>query len=114
MPINLNKIDPVIINNIQKQTKDEVVHNFQGIKIAKDGNEKQRDSDFKKKMKKKLNRVNSLLKEKNINASFRIEGDYIIALDGDNNILISYDKDRFEELSDKMETMIGIFIDDIR
>lgn len=114
MPINLNKIDPVIVNNIQKQTKDDVVHNFQGIKITNEGNEKQRDRNFKEKMKKKLGKVNSLLKEKNINVSFRIEGDYIIAIDGDNNILRSYDKDSFEELSDKMETMIGIFIDDIR
>lgn len=114
MPINLNKIDPVIINNIQKQTKDEVVHNFEGIKITTDSNEKPGNRDFKENMKKKLNKVNSLLKKKNINASFRMEGDYIIAVDGDNNVLISYDKDSFEELSDKMETMIGIFIDDIR
>lgn len=114
VPINLNKIDPVIINDIQKQTRDEIVHNFEGIKITNDSNEKQKDREFKEKLKKKLSKVNSMLKEKNINASLRIEGDYVIAVDKDNNVLISYGKDRFEELSGKLETLIGIFIDDAR
>lgn len=111
MAILLNKIDPVIINNVQKQTVEEVVHTYERTKISKDKKEEQGSGHSKKKAKEKVDKFNSILEVMGADMNLQLEGDSVIAVDKDGKVIKRYTKDAVVELLDKMQDMIGVFID---
>lgn len=114
LPVNLNglnKIDPVIVNNVQQQTAEGVVHTAQKTKVAKDGEKEKEDQNKKKKLKEKVDEFNSLLKSMDINVNLVIEGEELVVIDMNGGVIRRYDKDALSDLFSKMENMMGIFID---
>lgn len=114
MPVNLNvlnKIDPTIVNNVQQQTVEGVVHTYEKTRVSKDPGKEKGNSSSHKRMKEKLDKFGSLLGTMDININFTIEDDNIIATDINGNILKTYTKDEISDLFSRMEDMIGIFID---
>lgn len=110
-PVILNKIDPVIINNVQQQTVEGVVHTSDKIRVSKDKNQEKDKKYQKKYIKDKLDRLNSILRTKGIDAEFKIDGDYIVALNKDGEIIRRYEEDEFDKLFSNMEDLNGLFID---
>lgn len=111
MTINLNKIDPVIVNNIHRQTTEGVVHNYEGIKVSKDAKEKKEGGSSGKKNKDKVVKFNSLLEAMGIDMRLIVEGDTIVGVDGDGRRVKVYTREAIIELLNKMEDMLGVFID---
>lgn len=111
MTIILNKIDPLIVNDVQKQTADGVVHSSERTRVAKDSKKKSGERYPNKKMKDKLDKFNHLLSEMGIDQNFIIDDDCITAVDKDGNIIRKYTKEEIDELFVKMGKMIGIFVD---
>ncbi|HBM74935.1 MAG TPA: hypothetical protein DD429_05195 [Clostridiaceae bacterium] len=110
-PIILNKIDPVIISNVQQQTVDGVVHTSDKIRVAKDKKEKKGQS-FQKSIKSKLAKLNSYLKSKGIDVIFAIDDDgAVTAYDKDGNAIKTFIEDEVDGLLSNMDQMAGIFID---
>lgn len=110
-PVILNKIDPVIVSNVEKQTVEGIVHTKDGTKVSKDTKEKREGKSSYKGMKEKLDGFNSLLKGLGIDAELIIDEEGIIALDKDGGVIKKYTKEALFELFSKMEYMIGVFID---
>jgi len=111
MPIVLNKIDPVIVNNVQQQTADGIIHSSDRTRISKDSKKESGGYSSNKKMKEKLSKFNSLLTIMELNITFNLNDDIITAVDKDGNIVKEYTKDEIAELFNKMGDMLGIFID---
>jgi FlaG protein. len=110
MPINLNKIDPVIINNVQQQTVEEVIHPSEKTKISKD-KEREKGGQSYKGTKGKINKFNSVLSTMKINIMFVMEGNSVMAVDEKGDVIRRYSSDDIDELLNRMEDMIGILID---
>ena len=109
--MTLNKIDPIIINNVQQQTVEGVVHTSDKIRVAKDKKQK-REQSFYKGIKDKLAKLNSYLKSKDIDITFAVGDDgMVIAHDKDGNIVKTFVEDEIDDLLNNMEQMAGIFID---
>lgn len=114
MPVglnNLNKIDPILVNNVQQQTAEGVVHAYEEARVFKDTNRGKDGRSSGKRMKEKLEKFSSLLKTMDIEVNFIIEGDSIVALNMDGSVLRTYSHDEIAELFSRMKDMIGIFID---
>lgn len=111
MPILLNKIDPVIVNNVQQQTADGIIHSSDRTRVSKDSKKENGGYSSNKKIKEKLAKFNSLLSIMELNITFNLDNDIITALDKDGNIVRKYTKDELTELFNKMGDMLGIFID---
>lgn len=110
-PITLNKIDPVIINNVQQQTAEGVVHTSDKIRVAKDKRDK-RGQSFYKTVKDKLARLNSYLKSRGIDATFAVDDNGMVtAYDGEGNVIKTFEKDEIDSLLNNLDQMAGIFID---
>lgn len=109
MPVVLNKIDPVIINNVQQQTMEEVVHTSKKIRVSKD---KKDSRDGKRQYgNDKIEQLNSILETMDIDVRLQIQGDSIDVTAGDGRVLKTYTRDAVEELFQKMEDMLGVLID---
>lgn len=111
MAVILNKIDPYIINTVRQQTAEDIVHSSQNIIVTKDKKENKGNNPSNKRMKDKIGKFNSMLETMDIGVSFVIDGDLISVADKDGNILKRYNEDALIELFNKMEDMIGVFID---
>ncbi|KPU44677.1 hypothetical protein OXPF_17630 [Oxobacter pfennigii] len=109
--INLNKIDPVIVNHVQQQTVEGVVHASEKTRIDKDKKEKKQQFSYKS-IKDKLARLNSRLSSAGIDAVFEMQDDgSVVAYDKDRNIIKKFSKDELNNLLDNMEDMAGVFVD---
>ena len=111
MAVILNKIDPVIVNTVHKQTAEEIVHSSQNVRVSKDKKENKGNNPSNKKMKDKIEKFNSMLEAMDIGMNFIIDGNLISVADKDGIILKKYNEDAIIELFNKMEDMIGVFID---
>lgn len=115
MPINfnsLNKIDPIIVNEVYRQTAEHVVNNSEGIKVSKDKNlYKERQYPKRKKLKQKIKKLNELLKNMDVDLIFECNEGVVVALDKDGNVIKTIAGDSIDELYEKIDTMQGILVD---
>lgn len=114
MPINLNalnKIDPVIVNNVQQQTAEGVVHTTERTRVSKDKSRSRDGQGSRKGLKDKLDKFNALLETMDIDANFTIDGDRVTVMDKSGSLIRTYDENAVVDLLINMEDMIGIFID---
>lgn len=111
MSVILNKIDPVIVNNVHQQTVEGVVHTSDKTRVSKDAREKKNKYSSSKKDKEKIDKFNSLLESMGIDLSLILEGSTINIVDKDGKVVKVYNEDAVIELLNKMEDMIGIFLD---
>jgi len=111
MSILLNKIDPVIINNVHQQTAENVVHTYEKTKISKDKKEEKGGKESRQKIKEKLHKFNSILEVMGADIGLQLEEDGVIAVDKNGKVIKRYTKDAIVELFNKMEDMLGVFID---
>jgi len=111
MSVVLNKIDPVIINSVHQQTAEEVVHTSKKVKVSKDKEKKKdRESSYDG-MKEKLQKFNSILELMDIDLSLLLDDDCVSAVGKDGKVFKRYTKEALIELLNKMEYMIGVFLD---
>ena len=101
MPINLNnlnKIDPIIVNEVYRKTAENVVNNSEGIKASKDKNpNKERQYPNRKRLKQNL--------------IFEFNEGVVVVSDKDGNVVKTILGDSVDELYDKIDTMQGILVD---
>lgn len=112
LPINLNnKIDSIIVNNVQRQTVEEVVHTSQKTFIYKDKKEKKDNNSSGRHTKEKLHKFNSIVEAMDIGIRLEMDGENIVALDENGNIFRTYTSNDVMELLKNIEDMVGVFID---
>ncbi|HBM81517.1 MAG TPA: hypothetical protein DD426_11910 [Clostridiaceae bacterium] len=113
-PVVLNKIDPVIVNNVRWKTAEEIVHTYDKTRVSKDKKQKKENGgqSQNKRMKNKMDKFNSLLKAMDIDVTFELGVDGVTAVDKNGRAIKTYTKDAVVELFNKMHDMIGIFIDE--
>src|SRR5690554_6648368 len=114
--INLNRVDPNIIRQIQDQTLQQIVHTKREPSITREEENQQRtDPLYWFKLKKRIKRYNGLLKKHHINIFLDVEEDeefFLRVLERDSGELIQiFSNDEVEELLMKLESFIGFFID---
>ena len=115
MPINLNnlnKIDPIIVNEVYRKTAENVVNNSEGIKASKDKNpDKERQYPNKKRLKQKLKKLNELLENMDVDLIFEFNEGVVVVSDKDGNVVKTISGDSVDELYEKIDTMQGILVD---
>jgi len=111
MTVVLNKIDPVIVNNVHQQTAEGVIHTSEKTRVSKDGKQKKDNQPSNKRLKEKIDKVNAILAKQGKDISFMIDGDYVNAVDGDKKVIKSYTKEAAVQLFDNIKELTGIFID---
>lgn len=107
----LNKIDPVIVNNVHQQTAEGVVHAYEKTRVSKDGKRDREKQPSHKDKKDKISKFNSMLKAMGLDMSFKLEGDLVVMVDKEGNIINTYTDDQIEKLLQKMEDMMGVIVD---
>lgn len=118
MMFYLEKIDPIIVKDVNDKTSNNIVHNKEGIIISQDNDQEKKEQQRpdKKKIKQDINKLNELLNEEEVNIYLSVEEKnhaIIIKVFEKNTdkLIRTFNEDEVIKLIESLNIFSGVLID---